>query len=176
MAGSCLNTPVPVSADGGWMADWKRKGIFLALKSFFSWQSSLFAGCEGPGEENWLVWLTDGLRLGLHIHTHTHTQTLSFWYTGEVHPSFLSPPLFASNVCQLNLSSDGYNTSVSVKITLVLSYNLTSHHKSLTSEYVCLKKCRRCHCILHVNIWRGSRVWICTHMHTVSHWRPCLRF
>ncbi len=51
----------------------KEERDFLGIKIFFSWQSAHFAGCEGPGAENWLLRLTDGLRLGLHIHTLTHT-------------------------------------------------------------------------------------------------------
>lgn len=35
--------------------------------------------------------------------THTHSKTLSFWYTVEVRPSFLSPPLFASKCLSTNL-------------------------------------------------------------------------
>lgn len=132
MAGSCLNTPVPVSADGGWMADWKRKGIFLALKSFFSWQELSLC---------WL-WRSRGGKLASQTHrwskpqsTHPHTHT-NFEFL--VHR--WSSPLLSHlpvNVCQLILSSNGYYTSVSVKIMLVLSCKSTSHHKILTS-WVCV--------------------------------------
>lgn len=52
----------------------KEERDFLGIKIFgFLAALSLSAGFEGPGAENWLLRLTDGLRLGLLIHAHTHT-------------------------------------------------------------------------------------------------------